>query len=570
MSNLDKLAALEALTKPITEKAVKRARKYGSTKAVPENEDFLGEMLEGFQEEEFVEDAIIAPPQPTPAMFYGFVGEVARVAADGTEINPVAAAMVFLSFLGANVGGDSFYRIGNKVHHPLLFTLHIGRSGRGRKGDSQQLVHRIRHHINERDSSILGNFHDTGLSSREGLATLIHDGFGDSPAIADKRLWVIESEFANVLHQSKREGNTLSSAIREVWDGGGIKPATKSKPVGVSHPLIGIHANITPGELNGLLNAREMSNGFANRFLMIWAEKTKSIAYPKPTPEAVIEDLANHTMAIVRFAKGGYPNSKNSLEIHLSQAARQYWSEAYLNLDRPMDSDFLNEILERRAPYTIRMAMLFAMADQTRVIEVCHLEAALAWIAYTLQTVKYVFADQASNPRQLETRQHAAKILAFLRLRPNGASKWDLNDDCFQKHCSSEKIDAALRFLLAETPPRIEVKINPPGGKGGRPKTIYTLKNSAEKLKNLQNPDTPGLAGDLPTAEKLRRNSTNDENAEVSPQFLRNAENAANPETARPAEFLGFSAPFSHGFHEPPAEIHPPDRPKSKAANKKV
>lgn len=288
MSNLDKLAELEELAKPHTKKAIQQALKYGSTKTAPTNEDYLNEMLNGIQQDEFVEDAVIAPPQPTRGMFYGLVGDVARIAADGTEINPVAAGLVFLSFLGVNVGGDSFYRIGNKVHHPLLFTLHIGRSGRGRKGDSQQIVHRIRQCIQERDSALLGNFHSTGLSSREGLATLIHDGFGESPAIADKRLWIIESEFANVLHQSKREGNTLSSAIREVWDGGGIKPATKSKPVGVSNPLIGIHANITPAELNSLLNAREMSNGFANRFLMVWAEKTKSVAYPKPTPEAVL------------------------------------------------------------------------------------------------------------------------------------------------------------------------------------------------------------------------------------------------------------------------------------------
>ena len=45
--------------------------------------------------------------------------------------------------------------------------------------------------------------HRGGLSSREGLAALIHDGFKQGsreiPAIEDKRLWVIESEFANDL-----------------------------------------------------------------------------------------------------------------------------------------------------------------------------------------------------------------------------------------------------------------------------------------------------------------------------------------------------------------------------------
>jgi hypothetical protein len=569
MSNLDKLAELEELAKPHTKKAIQQALKYGSTKTAPTNDDYLNEMLNGIQQDEFVEDAVIAPPQPTIGMFYGLVGNVARVAADGTEINPVAAGLVFLSFLGANVGGDSFYRIGNKIHHPLLFTLHIGRSGRGRKGDSQQIVHRIRQCIQERDSALLGNFHSTGLSSREGLATLIHDGFGESPAIADKRLWIIESEFANVLHQSKREGNTLSSAIREVWDGGGIKPATKSKPVGVSNPLIGIHANITPAELNSLLNAREMSNGFANRFLMIWAEKTKSVAYPKPTPEAVIDDLVNHVIEVIRFAKGGYPNSKNALEMHLSKAAREFWSEAYLKLDKPLDSDFLNEVLERRAPYAIRLAMLFALADQNRVIEVCHMQAALEWIHYAVQTVKYVFADQASNPRQLETRQHAAKILVFLQLRPEGASKWELNNDCFQKHNTGEKIDAALRYLLSEHPPKI-VQTETRNGKRGRMTKRYTLKNSAENYFNSQTNATPGLEGVLPTAENLR--SILDETAknQNSPQFSATAESAENPELTRPADLNKFSAHFGNASTEQPPQNRPNIGQKPKAIIKKI
>ena len=61
---------------------------------------------------------------------------------------------------------------------------------------------------------------------------MIHDGYKDGkeevPAILDKRLLVVESEFVNVLHQSKRDGNTLSAALRDCWDGVSLKPATKT------------------------------------------------------------------------------------------------------------------------------------------------------------------------------------------------------------------------------------------------------------------------------------------------------------------------------------------------------
>ena len=56
----------------------------------------------------------------------------------------------------------------------------------------------------------------------------------------------IESEFANVLGQTKREGNTLSAALRDVWDGISIRPATKTSRVWASDPHIALSGAVTP------------------------------------------------------------------------------------------------------------------------------------------------------------------------------------------------------------------------------------------------------------------------------------------------------------------------------------
>jgi hypothetical protein len=48
--------------------------------------------------------------------------------------------------------------------------------------------------------------------------------------VTDKRLLVIESEFASTLKVMAREGNTLSATIRQAWDSGDLRILNKNSP----------------------------------------------------------------------------------------------------------------------------------------------------------------------------------------------------------------------------------------------------------------------------------------------------------------------------------------------------
>lgn len=72
-------------------------------------------------------------PAPDPACLYGLVGEVARAGSEGNESNPYAIATNFLVYLSCAIGRGTFLQIGNTEHHPRIFSLHVGRSGRGEK-----------------------------------------------------------------------------------------------------------------------------------------------------------------------------------------------------------------------------------------------------------------------------------------------------------------------------------------------------------------------------------------------------------------------------------------------------
>ncbi|MCM8612463.1 hypothetical protein [Accumulibacter sp.] len=427
-------------------------------------------------------------PKPSPAMLYGLIGDVGRAAAETTEANRYAVAAAHIAFLSAAIGRNVYLDVGNVKHHARLFMLHVGRTGRGRKGESLSLSKRIREAIEQRPregagnlagiaDSFCGQMHDGGLSSREGLAVLIHDGYmigkEDVPPIEDKRLWIIESEFANVLHQAKREGNTLSAALRDSWDGVSIRPATKTAPLWASNPHISLTGNITPSELLGLIESRELSNGFANRFLIFWAERERIEPFPRPTPTTVVADLAERTEEVIRFASEGYPENKDSRPMELSADARTEYARLYRGeLSSVADGEKVAALIERRAPMLLRLAMIFALTDFTLTIEVHHVRAALAWTRFHRDSVRFIFNDAAGETAAQESSEAAAKILDYLK--HNGrTSRSDLLTKCFSGHLAAKRLDEALDRLLMETPPPIEVQESEKDEKSGKRTKFY-------------------------------------------------------------------------------------------------
>lgn len=65
---------------------------------------------------------------------------------------------------------------------------------------------------------------------------------------------------------TKREGNTLSIAVRTFWDGGDYSPLTKTNPVHVKGAHICILTHITKSELDALFSTVNMANGFGKAF----------------------------------------------------------------------------------------------------------------------------------------------------------------------------------------------------------------------------------------------------------------------------------------------------------------
>lgn len=419
-------------------------------------------------------------PRPDPICLYGLVGDVARAGSDGTEANPYAIAANFMAYLSCAIGRRPYLPVGNTWHHARLFILHIGRSGRGRKGDAVSLVNRLDTAVRQLRDAAAPPIHRGGLSSREGSVSLFHDGYKqgklDVPAILDKRLWVVESEFSNVLHQGRREGNTLSAALRDCWDGVCLKPATKSNRLYASHPHLCLSGAISPSELLALMRARELTNGFANRFLMLWAERDKVVPFPKATPQDSVDALAVRMLGILDFVQAERVTERDHMRIELTAQAQGIYSQLYRGeLIDDSAGERVTALLERRAPMLLRLAMIFALCDLQTRIDVQHIQAAMRWIRHGVESAKFVFVKATDAADSVRTSAAVKKIMDFLRVKGQ-ATRSQITTECFQGHASKSTIDAAIDRLLLASPPQITVQPEPRiRGARGRQTNIYAL-----------------------------------------------------------------------------------------------
>src|SRR5262249_41159737 len=145
------------------------------------------------------------------------------------------------------------------------------------------------------------------------------------PGISDKRLLVVEPEFASVLKVASREGNTLSAVIRQAWDSGNLKGMTKNNPTRATDAQISIIGHITKDELRRYLDATETANGVANRFVWLCARQSKML------PEGGQLDTVDFS-EINRDLKNAIDFAKKTKQMSRNEDARALWIDVYPDL----------------------------------------------------------------------------------------------------------------------------------------------------------------------------------------------------------------------------------------------
>jgi hypothetical protein len=390
------------------------------------------------------------PAQPGPAAYHGLIGEIVRKLEPETEADPVAILTQLLVAFGTAVGRDAYFEIGATRHHPHEFLLLVGESSRARKGTAWDHVRRL---ICEADPTLSGRIL-TGLSSGEGLVWAVRDPAGSDPGAGDRRLLALEPEFVSVLKAAAREISTLSPTLRSAWDGRPLQLLTRTAPARSNQAHISLIGHITQAELRKHLTQVELANGLANRFVLCACRRTRLL------PEGGNSDPL-HGTGLTRLLGGAIQHSRTAGRVRLDHQARELWRHAYTQLATTQPTGIAGALCARSEAHTIRLALLYTLADGERKINTEHLQAALALYDYAARSATWALQGATGDPL-------AEQIHAALQHHPAGLTRSQISD-ILQHNRPADQIQRALGSLqLAGRATRAQLPT------AGRPAELWT------------------------------------------------------------------------------------------------
>jgi hypothetical protein len=272
----------------------------------------------------------------------------------------------------------------------------------------------------------------TGLSSGEGLIWAVRDSTSQDPGVSDRRLLVIESEFAAVLKNVNRETSTLSPTLRCAWDSRPLAILTRTAPARATDAHISVIGHITATELRHHVNPVELANGLLNRFLLLGCRRVRLL------PEGGHPDPLQGT-GLNRRLQATLTTAQRAGQLQLSTPARRAWADAYQQLADPQPG-IAGAIAARAEAHTIRLALIYALLDNAPQIQPAHLTAALALWRYAQRSAAWALEQSASDP--LARQIHAA----LTHVAPGGLTRTQLRD-LLHRNPSTTQLDHALATL---------------------------------------------------------------------------------------------------------------------------
>jgi hypothetical protein len=365
--------------------------------------------------------------------FHGLAGEIVREIEPHSEADPAAILVQFLAAFGNAAGRGPGFRVEASRHHANLFVGIVGETAAARKGSSLgQALYLIKRADPEWARQV-----KSGASSGEGLIWEVRDPSEargrqeEDPGADDKRLLLVETELASPLERMTGAGNTLSPMLRLGWDGDKLDTLVKNNRATATDAHLSVIGHITADELQRKLTATEQANGFANRFLWVFARRSKLL------PRGGNIESVNWKPYRQRL-EAALSSSSSRGNIDFTERAWSLWEEVYGALSN-VPPGMLGAATARAAAQVRRLALIYALLDRKKSVTPDHLRAALAVWRYAADSAALLFGNALGDPT-------ADTLLLHLRAKPEGLTRKAIHD-AFSRHRTADEIDRALKVL---------------------------------------------------------------------------------------------------------------------------
>lgn len=394
-------------------------------------------------------DQTSGPSPLAQEAFYGIPGSIVQAIAPRTEADTVALLLHFLVAFGNLIGRTAYFRVDGAVHYLNLFAVFVGKTSKGRKGTAWARIH------NDVFKKVFCAWLlriQSGLSSGEGLIWAIRDPVEGTdkkgkpiiidPGVEDKRLLVVESEFASVLKVCARDGSTLSPVLRLAWDGTTLQILNKNSPAFATDPHVSILGHITESELRRYLTATDQANGFGNRILWTLVKRSQLLPEGGGSEIPGLQEL-NDLLPILA-------NHANDIgELCFDDKARKLWHAEYAVLSSDQHGLF-GALTARAEAQVMRIACIYAVLEGSSVIELDHLRAALAIWRYCEESVRCIFGNTLGDSL-------ADEIFVQLRKRNAGMTRTDISN-YLGRNRRADEIGRALTVLQENAMARARIE----------------------------------------------------------------------------------------------------------------
>jgi hypothetical protein len=203
------------------------------------------------------------PAPMADAAYYGVLGDIAKGIEPYIEADSAALLVNLIVTSGIALGRGPYVQVGAKRHYAVLNAVTVGGTADIKSDAKTPIMEMTDKAYSAAIQAGMDSYGELappmlpgGLSTGEGLLWQIRDERHEKrrdkksgvvedvvvdEGVADKRLLVVEAEFARVLAVMYRDGNTLSTVLRDLFDSPPeAKSSPKNNPVVATAPHVGL------------------------------------------------------------------------------------------------------------------------------------------------------------------------------------------------------------------------------------------------------------------------------------------------------------------------------------------